>query len=340
MTDTAEKPLIFLDPHPRTEEMVFTPDTRAELAQLGRVVHHFGSRAPEELVERVLAEVAVIVGQTAMPASRLARAPALRAIINVKGNWEANVDYAEAQARGIYVLSAASAMAPAVAEACVGYAIALARRTLEADRAFRAGTEGYGFRGAPDAYSLYGARVGLVGFGNLARELVPLLRPFGCDVHAYDPWVSPLYLCGFGVRAATLDTVLSESRFLFILAGVTTENEGFLDRAALETIAPDASVVLVSRAEVVDFEAFVELAEAGRYRAAVDVFPEEPVPADAPFRRAQKILFTAHRAGGIAASYARIREQMLADIRQVLAGHPPLSLQRAEPRQAAMMRSR
>ena len=99
-------------------------------------------------------------------------------------------------------------------------------------------------------------------------------------------------------------------------------------------------MILVSRAEVVDFDAFVELAQAGRYRAAIDVFPEEPVPQAAPFRAHDRILFTAHRAGALWSSYACIRDMMLDDIGQILKGHPPMRLQRAEPRQAAMMRSR
>ncbi len=335
-----ERPLIFLDPHPRTEAMVYTPDAERALAAMGRVVAHFGSRAPDELVEEILPEVAVIVGQPAMPAERIARAPKLRAILNVKANWEPTLDYAAAQARGIHVLSAAPAMAPAVAEACVGLAIALGRRTLDAERAFRAGTEAYGIRGNQDAYSLYDAKVGFIGYGNLGRALAPLLRPFGCRVSAYDPWLSARYLESVGVAAAPLDAVLAESRFLFILAGVTIENEGFLDRSKLALVAEDAAVVLASRAEVVEFDAFCELAQAGRFRAAVDVYPEEPVPAEAGFRAFDRILFTPHYAGGIWDSYARIRDMMLDDIAQILAGHPPLRMQRAEPRQAAIMRSR
>jgi len=337
---TEMQPLIFLDPFPRTEAMVYTPETQAALAAMGRVVSHFGSRAPDDLVESVLAEVEVIVGQTAMPRERLDRAPNLKAIVNVKANWEPNIDYAEAQARGIYVLSAAPAMAPAVAEASIGYAIALGRRTIDAVRDFRAGTEAYGIKGGGDSYSLYDAPVGLIGFGNLGRELVPLLKPFRARISVYDPWLSDRFLQTHGVSPAGLDAVLAGSRFLFILAGVSTENQGFLDRAKLETIQEYAAVVLVSRAEVVEFDAFLALAQAGRFRAAVDVFPEEPVPQAAPFRAYDRILFTAHRAGGLWSSYAGIRDMMLDDIEQILKGHPPLRLQRAEPRQAAMMRSR
>ena len=337
---TEVKPLILFDPFPRNEAMVFTDDVADELNKLACLVTHFGSRAPDELVESVLSEVSVIVGQTDMPKERFEQAPKLKAILNVKANWEPNIDYLEAQRRGIYVLSAAPAMAPAVAEACIGYAIALARRTLQADQKFRTSSESYGIAGNSDSYSLYDAPVGLIGFGNLGRALVPLLKPFGCDIAVYDPWLSDHYLSAQGVRATSLEAVLKQSQFLFILAGVTSENEGFLDREKLSLISHDAAVILASRAEVVDFDGVIELASAGKFRAAIDVFPEEPVPADAAFRNADNILFTSHLAGGLHPSYARIRAMMMDDIRQILAGHPPLCMQRAEPHQAAMMRSR
>lgn len=334
------KPLIFLDPHPRTEAMVFTPDAQAELDRLGRVVSHFGSRAPDDLVERHLPEMTVLVGQTDMPKDRLDRAPKLRAILNVKANWEPNIDYAEAQSRGIHVLSAAPAMAPAVAEFALGQAISLGRGLARADRLFRDGREAYGIGGNGDAVSLYGADIGLLGFGNLGQALSPLLGPFGGRVLAHDPWLSDGYLRTFGVEPVGLNAVLEQAQFLFLLAGVTSENEGFLDRARLERIRPDACVILASRAEIADFGALVELAGAGRFRLAVDVFPQEPVDAEDPLRTAPNVLYSAHLAGGIHASYTRIRDMMMDDIAQILAGLPPLRLQRADPGLAEKMRSR
>ena len=64
------------------------------------------------------------------------------------------------------------------------------------------------------------------------------------------------------------------------------------------------------------------------------------MPADALSRQTPNVLFSAHLAGGLEPSYARIRDMMMDDIRQILAGLPPLRMQRAEPRQAAMARSR
>ena len=334
------RPLILMDPHPRTEAMVFPPETEAALRGMGELVTHFGSRAPDDLVEACLPRVEIIVGQTAMPRERLDRAPKLRAILNVKANWEPNIDYAEAHARGIHVLSAAPAMAPAVAEFALGQAIALLRGIHTADARFRAGTEAYGIAGNGAARSLYGAEVALVGYGNLGRALAPILRPFGVTLKVHDPWLSEGYLRAEGLIPVPLDTALAEADVIFLLAGVTSQNEGGITRARLATVRQDASVILASRAEIVDFDAFLALAAEGRFRAAVDVYPDEPVPADARWRATPNVLFSAHLAGGIRDSYARIREMMLDDIGQILKGLPPLRMQRAEPRLAGLMRSR
>ncbi|MCV6585252.1 MAG: hypothetical protein OIF47_06940 [Marinibacterium sp.] len=334
------KPLIFLDPHPRTQAMVYTPGCAAKLAQMGDVVAHWGSRAPDDLVERHLERMTILIGQTAMPRARLDRAPALRAIINVKGNWEPNIDYAAAHARGIHVLSAAPAMAPAVAEYCLAQAILSLRALGDADPRFRSGGEAYGIMGNATAKSLYGAEVALVGYGNLGRSLAPLLRPFGVRLMVHDPWLSDAYLRAEGTEPVDLESALGGADVLFLLAGVTRDNAGFLTRERLQMIRPDSTVVLASRAEIVDFDAFLDLAGSGAFRAVVDVFPDEPVPPGSAWRSTPNVRFSAHLAGGIAASYARIRAMMLDDMAQILQGRPPLMLQRADPAQAAAMRSR
>ena len=123
-----DKPLIFFDPYPRNEEMVFTNDVKTELEKISNLIYHFGSRAPDELVDKNIEEIEILVGQTAMPKERLDKSKKIKAIINVKANWEPNIDYHEAHRRGIYVLSAAPAMAPAVAEACIGLSLKHIRR--------------------------------------------------------------------------------------------------------------------------------------------------------------------------------------------------------------------
>jgi len=338
MTDT--RPLVLIDPLPRARWMILSDEAFARLQERARVVLQEGGPMPDEVVERHLPEAEVILGQIPLPAERIARAPRLRAVVNVEGNWKPSLDYAACESRRIDVLSIAPAMAPAVAEMALGLAIDLARGISAADRAFRAGEERWGILGNLDAFSLFDAPVGLVGFGNLGRALRPLLAPFGGLVRVHDPWLPAGFLRAHGCQKAPLDEVLASSKLLFVLAGPTTENEGFLGRAELERIQPDAAVVLASRPQVVDFDALVELAEAGRFRAAIDVFPEEPVAKDHLVRRAERILLSAHRAGGMRASYARISEMLSEDLELILSGLPPARLQRAAARTASVARSR
>ena len=91
---------------------------------------------------------------------------------------------------------------------------------------------------------------------------------------------------------------------------------------------------------MVDFDAFIELAENEHFRAAIDVFPVEPVPKNSNFRKKSKILFTSHVAGALNYSYKNIREMMMGDIKNILKGIPPLNLQRADPDKAIMRRDR
>lgn len=340
MSGSGRRPRVLVSPHPRALWMVLDDENRQRLEAAAELVVHEGGPMPDELVERHLGEAELVIGQIPLPKERLDRAPKLRAVINVKGNWEPDVDYVECERRRIPVLSAAPAMAPAVAEACLAFALDLARGITPADRAFRQGEEAYGILGNADAFLLRGQPMGLIGFGNLGLALRPLLAPFGGRVRVHDPWLPAGHLRDHGCEPCGLEELLRESRVIFVLAGVFAGNEGFLDRGWLERIRPDAAVVLASRAEVVDFDAFVELAQAGRFRAAIDVFPEEPVPAGHPVRSADRILLSAHRAGGLRDSYARISSMVVDDALLVLEGLPPVRLQRAQARVAAAARSR
>ena len=332
-------PLLLLDPHPRTAEMVYDDKTEKMLTKMCEVKAYLDGQAPDDEVDEILVDVAFIVGQTKMDATRLRKAKRLVAIINVLANWRPNIDYMEAQRLGVHVLSAAPAMAPAVAEWTLAAMLDLMRGVTAADRAFRNGAERYGIEGCRDSKTLRGARFGIVGFGNLGRELLKLIAPFDCDILVHDPWLSDGYINSFGARAASMEELFSTSDCIAIMAGATTENEGCISESMLEKIPDDASVVLSSRAVVVDFDALVELASQGCFRLAVDVFPEEPVAADSPWRVNEAVLWSSHRAGADSSSYALIREMVVDDIRQMISGNMPMRLQQADPMKAAMMNS-
>ncbi|HEV7761590.1 MAG TPA: hydroxyacid dehydrogenase, partial [Acidimicrobiales bacterium] len=330
-----ERPVVILDPAPRTLEEMFTADDLARLTTRYECV-------PADRLDEALPRALAVIGQPPLPAERLARATQLRAVVNVEGNFGPNVDYGYCLSHNIHVLNVGPAFATAVAEMALGLALDLARGITREDRHFRAGAERYLAEATADSILLSGARVGLIGFGNLGRALRPLLEPFRCEVSVYDPWLPDGEIRAHGCRPAPLDDVLGGSDVVFVLAGVTDENQGFLDRSRLERLRPGSRLVVISRAAVVDFDALVDLLVEGRFAAAVDVWPVEPLPADHPARRLaglDHVVLSPHRAGGIPQALATIGALVLDDLDLVARGLPPVRLQRATWETSSRMRS-
>lgn len=331
------RPVVLLDPHPRRAGSIFDPGQMRRLDALAEVVtDDIDGRLPSALVEAALPRISAVLGQTDLPAERIARAPHLRAVINVEGNFLPNVDAAACAARGIEILSVAPVFAVPVAEMALGLALDLARGITASDRAMREGKEAYGRFGCAGSVLLSRARIGLVGFGNLGRALRRLLEGFRPEILVHDPWLPASAIADEGCRACGLDELLETSDVVFLLAGATKDNPGFIDAKALAGMRDGAILVLASRAAIVDFPAL--LAEAGRLRIATDVFPQEPVPADDPIRRSAMLL-SSHRAGGIPAAFHDMGERVLDDLALILRGLPPVRLQRANPQTMALMRS-
>ncbi len=163
----------------------------------------------------------------------------------------------------------------------------------------RKGQEKWLLDSAEGCFSLYGARVGLIGFGDLARAFTPLLAPFDCPIKAYDPWGSDHFMASFGVAAASLEEVLKTSQIIVVFAAVTSDNQGFLGKREFEMITPGSVFLLMSRAGVVDFPEFLRQVESGRFRAAAVAFPVEPAPIDDPARKVEGPLLSPRRAGAM-----------------------------------------
>jgi phosphoglycerate dehydrogenase-like enzyme len=339
--DTTARPLILLDPHPRPIDLIFDEPTKTRLEVLGEVVWHDGSPATEEHIERYLPEAVALIGQTALPKERLDRARKLKVVFNVESNFLPNVDYEECHRRGIPVLSTGPVFAKPVAEMALGMALASARRVHEADAAIRKGQESlYGEGDNQDSFLLSGKTISLIGFGNLGRALLPLVRIFGGEILVFDPWIHPTVLREAGVTPASLEECFGRSSVVFLLAATTTENAGKIDGTYFNAMKKGGVVVLVSRAGIVDFDALLDAAASGHVRVAIDVWPEEPIPPGHRARSTPNTLLQAHRAGNIPEIWPWMGELVVDDLEQVLTGLPPQRCQRAQWETVAKLRSK
>ena len=337
MTDTRR--VVFCIPEPRSLDLIFTDEALAHLRHDFRLIEGEGQPGLR-LLEQHISEIDFIIGQPPLSEQLLAKAIRLRAILNVESNFLDNMDYEHCFQRGIHVLSTGKVFARPVAEIGLGLALALERNIVGADRDFRNGKELWGGDGNRDARLLSGGDIGFIGFGDLGRALNLLLAPFRANIKAYDPWLPPSAQKEAGVKPATLDEVLSTSDVIFVVAGVTTENGGFLGADAFEKMRKGTSFVLLSRAGVVDFEALMAAVSSGHIRAASDVYPEEPLPLDHPVRQLENFILSAHRAGALDSAFKDMGRMVLEDLNLMSRGLPPQAMRRAERETVQRFRSK
>ncbi len=327
----SEKPAVLVDPFFRSMDEIFSESDQCRLPDIVDIIWGRSESMPLEDAEEALKVVDAVVCSSWRYGDVLYEAANLRNIMTVSGAFPLDLDYDYCFANGIRVLSAAPAFGRQVAEMALGMAIACVRGIVAGHLAMQKGEEKYLHAGNAGAFNLYGKQVGMIGYGGLARSLHPLLKPFGCEVGVYDPWLGERYLRGQCVTPLALDELMATSQIIFVLAVPSGENRMLLDRALLELVRPDAALILVSRAHLVDFDALTEMLHAGRFRAAIDVFPQEPLDPAHPIRSAPNVVLSAHRAGSVREALWEIGEMVLDDLEAIAKGVPPQRMQRAEP---------
>ncbi len=336
---TRERPLVISAPHPRTLDLIFTGDARDALNQGYRIIEAEPDSV-NDLPPGTLAEVRYIIGQPPLSRATLERMSSLKAVLNVESNLFNNMPYDYMFERGIHVVTTGAVFAEPVAEMGLAMALNLARGVVDADLAFRQGNELWGGDGNASARLLSGSDIGIVGFGDLGRALARVLSGFRATIRVFDPWLPPSMLREQGVHPASLDEVLAGSDFVFVVASVTSENRGFLGAKAFASMRKGAAFILLSRADVVDFDALVDAVRSGQIVAASDVYPEEPLPLDHPVRKLPGFLRSAHRAGALDSAFKKMGDMVLEDMALMDRGLPPMRGKRAERETVARMRSR
>ncbi len=202
------------------------------------------------------------------------------------------VDVDACTERGVLLTLTPDSVRRPMAAGAMAFVLALAHRLAEMDRHVRAG--GWE-RFAHVGTGLTGRVLGLVGLGNLGREIALLAAPFELEVIAADPYVAAPPA---GVRLVELEQLLSTADFVVVVCPLTDDTYHLLDARRLALMRPTAYLVNVARGPIVDQRALTEaLASGGIAGAALDVFEREPVDPDDPLLRLDNVLLAPHAVG-------------------------------------------
>lgn len=244
----------------------------------------------------------VICGDDRFTRRVLERAPRLKVI----SKWGTGIDSIDQQAcrdLGIRVCNTPNAFTIPVADSTFAYMLAFARRTFEMDTEMKAGR----WEKLP-GFSLAEKTLGVIGVGNIGREVTRRARAFGMKVLGCDPVAPPPEFVGStGIEMTTLDRLLREADIITLHTDLNPTSQHLINFEALAKMKSTAIVINTSRGPVVHEQALVEALQAGQIAAAaLDVFEHEPLPLVSPLRAMKNVLIAPHNTNSSPAAWERV----------------------------------
>ncbi len=282
------------------------------------------AQARDELLAAVASVRALIVRNvTRVDRELLDAAPALE-VVGRLGVGLDNIDLDACAERGIAVFPATGANAVSVAEYVLTAMLTLRRPVYGATARVAAGEWPRQELGGRE---LAGSRLGLIGLGAVARAVAERARALDMRIAAIDPYLAPDDAAWeLAERVEAVPDLLRMSDAVSIHVPLTDSTRGLIDGAALALMPPHALLVNTSRGGIVDEAALVDALRAGRLGgAAIDVFEDEPLSAEAGARFAEtpNLLLTPHIAGITEESNRRVSLVTAENVRRALFGEAP-----------------
>jgi len=197
---------------------------------------------------------------------------------------------------GLLVTNWGGSIARVVAESALMHILASLRRATHWALAMH--RDGAWKTREAETASLFGRRVGIHGFGRVARELIGLLAPFGVHISVLAPDVDPAAERAFGIRRVdTLEALFSGNDIVVELAPLNPQTQGIITEGLLRLLRPGSVFVNTGRGLVVDEAGLVSVAREGKVFFGLDVFAVEPLAADHPLRGLANVTLTPHLSG-------------------------------------------
>lgn len=324
MTPTG-KPSILVLPKPSLYRRLFSAEATAELRSLGHVVVNDEERdwTSQELARRIPEFDVVVTGWRAprFTDEVLAAAGRLKLVAHSAGSIKFMFSE-EAITRGFVVTCVAATMARPVAEMSLMFTMMLLRPVHRQDQGLRGGGDWWTIKnGGWTSEELAGQPVGVVGAGHTGRAFIKVLNCLDARVSVYDPFLTRDQAAELGVhKVEALDELIVSSRILSLQAPITPETHHMIGRRELALLRDGAGLVNTARSWLVDQDALLAELRSGRISAALDVFDEEPLAVDHPFRSLPNVILTPHLGAATKQCILRQGQAAVDEVRRFVRG--------------------
>ncbi|GAB4446264.1 MAG: D-glycerate dehydrogenase [Anaerolineae bacterium] len=269
-------------------------------------------------VEGILSLLTATIDSAVMDAA----GPRLKVISNYAVGFD-NVDVDEATRRGIPVGNTPGVLTETTADFAFGLLLAAARRVVEADAYTRAGNwKAWGPKLLLGS-DVYGATLGIVGFGRIGKAVARRARGFDMRVLYHSPNPTDPDAVALGAEFAQLDHLLAESDFVSIHTPLNDDTYHLFNADTLARMKPTAILINTARGPVIDHTALYDALAGGQLAcAALDVTEPEPIPLSSPLLTLDNIIIAPHIASASHATRDKMAEMAALNLLAGLRGEP------------------
>ena len=249
--------------------------------------------------------------------------PRVKLIAHCGGEVKSRV--AEDVFETVTITNAADPMARGVAEMALALTLTLVRRIPDYAAEMREGvtrTNEY----VSEGETLFGRRVGIVGFGRIGRAFAKLLQSLGVELFVSDPYAKDDSVAANKAKLVETDELLRVCSVVVLCTALTPETRGMFDQRRLSLMPDGAYLINVARGGLIDLEALTSELKSGRLTAALDVTdPLEPLPQDHELRNLPNVILTPHIAAGGIEMRREIGAIAVEEVVRFAKGEPPLN---------------
>ncbi|MFL5040733.1 MAG: C-terminal binding protein [Xanthobacteraceae bacterium] len=234
-----------------------------------------------------------------------------------------NIDVPAAREMGITVTYVPDYCLQEVSDHAMALLLALARKIPLSNQLVQAGR--WDMPAVVPIYRLEGRVLGLLGFGNIPRKLVPKAKAFGLRVITHDPYVWPDLLKSLDVENVSLDELLQRSDFISVHAPLTPQTRGLVNADAFAKMKKGVLIVNTARGPLIDEQALMQALDSGQVGgAALDVLATEPPARDSPLLGRDNVVLTPHTGFYSVDALNELQTKCASDVARVLSGESPV----------------